>query len=97
MNLLMTVPRNLIGDSTSRHSPEVDVETRCHSDIDSVRNGLFLNKTGRSAFGLDIAILMVRAVHLKFTQSSTMSMGRHQTSLWAWMILILSWTQQRQD
>jgi hypothetical protein len=44
-------------------------------DIDSVRNGLFLNKTGRSAFGLDIAVLMVRAVRLKFGQSSTMSMG----------------------
>jgi hypothetical protein len=25
---------------------------------------------------------MVRAVHLKFSQSSTMFMGRHQTSLW---------------
>jgi hypothetical protein len=40
---------------------------------------------------------MVRAVHLKFGQSSTMSMGRHQTSLWARMILVLSWMQRRQD
>lgn len=37
-------------------------------DIESVRDGLFLNKTGHSTFGLDIAILIVSAVHLKFSQ-----------------------------
>jgi hypothetical protein len=47
-------------------------------DIDNVRNGSFIHKTRHAGFGLDIAILVVRAVHLKFSQSSTMCMGRHQ-------------------
>ena len=45
----MSIPRNLIRDSTSRHSPEVDAVTLTTSlDIDNVRNGLFLNKTGHA-------------------------------------------------
>ena len=66
-------------------------------DIDSVHSGFFFNKTGHAAFGVDTAILIVRVVHLELSRRSAMSMARHQTSLWAWILLILSWMQQRQD
>jgi hypothetical protein len=37
---------------------------------------LFLNNLAHSAFGVDIVILVVRTVHLKISQGSTMSMGQ---------------------